>query len=153
MDADLVSTLTPIGELLAVLDLSDVASAKSALQAQFDDERMYSVSKSLLAAHAAGTLTPRSGGPSVSFGRVVKAANTAHGHSIDAVDISGPGASHGHPKGEVSWCIPLEGEPEFEGARAGWVVLPPGSAHTPTVTGGRMLIVYFLPDGAVDWSV
>jgi hypothetical protein len=31
------------------------------------------------------------------------------------------------------------------------VVFPPDSAHVPTVTGGRMLIVYFLPGGAVEW--
>ena len=28
----------------------------------------------------------------------------------------------------------------------------PGSRHVPEVAGGRMLIVYFLPDGAMEWE-
>ena len=29
--------------------------------------------------------------------------------------------------------------------------MPAGSTHTPTVTGPRMHLLYFLPDGAVEW--
>ena len=52
----------------------------------------------------------------------------------------------------MSWCIPTEGSPIFEGAGSGWVVLPPGSHHTPTVTDGRMVIVYWIPGGEVVWG-
>ena len=30
-------------------------------------------------------------------------------------------------------------------------IFAPDTAHVPTVTGGRMLIVYFLPGGEVEW--
>jgi hypothetical protein len=152
MDANLVSTLIPIGEFLASLDISDTVAAKAALDAEFGPARMKPVSDAILAAHAAGTLTPRSAGPDVRFGRIAKPRETPTGHAIDAVDIAGAGAAHAHPEGEVSWCLPIEGAPVFEGASDGWVVLPPGSRHTPEVSGGRMVIVYFLPGGAIDWS-
>jgi hypothetical protein len=30
--------------------------------------------------------------------------------------------------------------------------MPAGSTHTPTVTGPRMVLLYFLPGGAVEWQ-
>jgi hypothetical protein len=30
-------------------------------------------------------------------------------------------------------------------------VFAPDSVHVPAVTGGTMLILYLLPDGAVEW--
>ena len=36
-------------------------------------------------------------------------------------------------------------------ATIGWVVESPGSEHVPTVEGGRMLIVYLLPEGAIEF--
>ena len=66
--------------------------------------------------------------------------------------MSGAGAAHTHPNGEVSICFPTEGDPPFEGYADGWVVKAPGSSHIPTVTGGKMLILYFLPEGAMEWG-
>ena len=34
---------------------------------------------------------------------------------------------------------------------AGGAVYGPGSEHVPAVTGGEMLILYLLPDGAIEW--
>lgn len=31
-------------------------------------------------------------------------------------------------------------------------VCPPGSAHRPTVSGGRALVVYLLPGGRIDFT-
>ncbi len=45
----------------------------------------------------------------------------------------------------------VEGDPRFDGQPEGWIVFAPGTQHVPTVTGGRMLIAYFLPGGAVEW--
>ena len=67
------------------------------------------------------------------------------------LDVRGAGPLHRHPAGEVNWCIALEGEPTFMGQPPGWVVEPPGSEHVPTVSGGRMLIVYLLPAGAIEF--
>ena len=43
----------------------------------------------------------------------------------------------------------LHGHPRFDGHGPGWLVYPPNSRHVPTVTGGRMLIAYFLPAGEI----
>ncbi len=152
MNDELLSSLTPIGAFLAELDLSDRSAAERRLNSTLGTEQMREFTALALSAHAAGTLTPRSGGAGVHFGRLSKPSPATHEHSVDAVDITGEGAPHGHPEGEVSWCIPLEGAPVFEGARSGWVVLPPGSDHTPRVRAGRMLIIYFLPNGSIRWS-
>jgi hypothetical protein len=66
--------------------------------------------------------------------------------------MTAPGPRHKHPRGEVNLSFALEGAPRFDGQPEGWVVFPPGSEHVPTVTGGRMLIAYFLPGGAIEWS-
>ena len=52
---------------------------------------------------------------------------------------------------EIDLCLALEGSPTFDGRPPGWLVLPPGSRHVPTVTGGDMAILYFLPDGAITF--
>ena len=46
--------------------------------------------------------------------------------------------------------MPLDGDARFDGRAAGWVVMAPGSAHRPTVTGGRALVLYLLPQGAIQ---
>ncbi|TNE87435.1 MAG: DUF4863 family protein [Deltaproteobacteria bacterium] len=147
----LVPVLAPYARAIAELDLA-AADATDKLSAMFPYGDQGALREALLAAHAAGELTPKEGGEGIRFGRVAKATDETYGQSVDAVDIEGAGAEHTHVNGEVSFCIPLDGGPVFEGARQGWVVLPPGSHHTPTVTGGRMLIVYFLPGGEVRWG-
>ena len=150
MDA-ILTALAPLSAHIATLDLTQANAARASLDA-LPAALTEAATAALLAAHEAGTLTPRDGGPGVRFGRIAKASPATSGNSLDAVDIAGAGVAHTHPKGEVSWCIPLEGAPVFEGVASGWAVLAAGSAHTPTVTGGRMLIVYWLPDGAVTWT-
>ena len=81
-----------------------------------------------------------------------KATEETGGFSIDVVDMTGPGPRHRHPNGEVNWCIALEGSPTFGEQDPGWVVESPGSEHVPTVSGGRMLIVYLLPEGAIEFA-
>ncbi len=95
------------------------------------------------------------GEPSARFCRVAKATPETRDLSIDLVALEGPALRHRHPRGEVT--LGFVAEPGAEGARfddhpPGWVVMPPGSIHTPTVTGPRMLLLYFLPEGAVEWN-
>ena len=67
--------------------------------------------------------------------------------------MEGQAVGHTHPKGEINICFAWAGEdPRFDGHPAGWVVFPPGSHHVPTVTGGQMLFVYFMPGGEVVWD-
>jgi hypothetical protein len=99
-----------------------------------------------------GWLCQREGG-GIRYGRVFKPADDLHGFSVDVVDmqdIAGP--HHTHPLGEIDLLMPLEGEPLFDGRPAGWVVYPPGSAHRPTVSQGRALVLYLLPQGRIEFT-
>ena len=126
----LLALCAPIGELVERLGTHDPAALELALEALNTGQ----LEATALAAQAAGWLTPKEGG-GVRFGRIAKA--DAHGHSIDAVDMSGAAAgAHTHPKGEVELCIDLAGAPTFDGRRARFIVYPPGSRHVPTVAGG-----------------
>lgn len=45
-----------------------------------------------------------------------------------------------------------EPEARCDGRPAGWVVMPPGSAHRPSVNQGRALGLYLLPQGRIDFT-
>ena len=89
----------------------------------------------------------------IRYGRVVKPGPATHGHSVDVVemnDVVGP--HHRHPNGEIDLVMPIDANARFDGHAAGWVVYGPGSAHRPTVTGGRALVLYLLPQGAIEFT-
>lgn len=101
---------------------------------------------------AQGWLCEREGG-GIRYGRIFKPADELHGFSVDVVDmkdIAGP--HHAHPNGEIDLIIPIEGDALFDGHPAGWLVCPPGSAHRPTVSNGRALILYLLPQGRIEFT-
>lgn len=101
---------------------------------------------------AAGWMCQRAAG-GIRFGRVVKPGEATHGFSVDVVemaDVVGP--HHAHPNGEIDLVLPLEGDARFDGRGAGWVVYGPRSAHRPTVRGGRALVLYLLPGGAIEFT-
>lgn len=101
---------------------------------------------------AAGWLCQREGG-GIRYGRVFKPAEDLHGFSVDVVDMADiAGPHHTHPHGEIDLVMPQSGDPRFDGRPAGWMVMPPGSAHPPTVTGGRALVLYLLPQGAIEFT-
>jgi 2-hydroxylaminobenzoate mutase len=152
MSSMLLEQTASIGRVVATLDLTDPVAAREALRHLVPVSDVEALNAAVREAHAQGTLTPREANPSVRFGRIAKPSADTGGCSIDAVDIAGAGAGHTHPRGEVSWCVPLQGSPSFEGHGSGWVVLGAGSHHVPTVTGGRMAIVYWIPGGEVDWD-
>ena len=87
------------------------------------------------------------------FGRIFEAGDATHGFSVDVVDITDlVGNHHRHPTGEIDMIMPVAPEARFDDVGAGWLVYPPGSGHRPTVTGGRALILYLLPEGRIDWT-
>lgn len=101
---------------------------------------------------AEGWLCEREGG-GIRYGRIFKPDESINNFSVDVVDmkdIAGP--HHVHPNGEVDLIMPINGEAEFDGRSAGWLVCPPGSAHKPTVTKGRALVLYLLPEGRIDFT-
>jgi hypothetical protein len=99
-----------------------------------------------------GWLCNREGG-GLRYGRIFKATDATHGFSVDVVDmhdVAGP--HHTHPNGEIDLIMPLTPDACFDGRPAGWTVYGPGSAHAPTVTRGRALVLYLLPQGAIQFS-
>src|SRR5882672_9442736 len=101
---------------------------------------------------AEGWLCNREGG-GIRYGRVFKASDALHRFSVDVVDMADiAGPHHVHPQGEIDLIMPLEGEARFDGRGAGWCVYPPGSAHRPTVTDGRALVLYLLPEGQIQFT-
>ena len=129
---------------------------------------------------AEGWLCNREGG-GIRYGRIFKPADDLHGFSVDVVDMAWPrwatpskrppplgadggtppsggevdciaGPHHTHPLGEIDLNMPIEGDATFDGRPAGWLVCPPGSAHPPTVAGGRALVLYLLPEGRIDFT-
>ncbi len=101
---------------------------------------------------AAGWMCAREAG-GIKFGRVLKPSPATHGFSVDVVEMDNvKGPHHRHPKGEIDMIMPLAGEAEFDGHGRGWLVYPPDSAHPPTVAGGRALVLYLLPEGAIEFT-
>jgi hypothetical protein len=89
----------------------------------------------------------------IRYGRVLKSAPDLHGYSVDVVEMNNcVGPHHVHPNGEIDLVMPLEGDARFDGQAAGWKVYGPGTAHRPTVRGGRAYVLYLLPQGAIQFT-
>lgn len=87
------------------------------------------------------------------YGRIFEAGEATHGFSVDVVDITDLiGNHHRHPTGEIDMIMPVTPQARFDDRGAGWLVYPPDSAHRPTVSGGRALILYLLPEGKIEWT-
>ncbi len=150
--ATATQTLLPIIEVLRTIDPAHPDATQMVReQLPLDDPRVEAARQLVETGLAEGWLTPREAG-GVRFGRIAKPSDDTSSFSIDAVDMDGAGPGHVHPNGEFDLSFALQGEPRFESAPEGWVVLPPGSWHVPTVTGGRMGILYFLPGGAIEFG-
>lgn len=89
----------------------------------------------------------------IRFGRVIKPSDALSRYSVDVVhmqNIAGP--HHRHPNGEIDMIMPISDSARFDGRGKGWLVYPPDSAHPPTVTGGDALVLYLLPEGAIEFT-
>ena len=101
---------------------------------------------------AAGWMCNREAG-GIKYGRVIKPGPRTHGFSCDVVDMEPiVGPHHRHPNGEIDLIMPSVPGAQFDGHDAGWLVYAPGSAHRPTVTLGRALVLYLLPGGAIEFT-
>lgn len=89
----------------------------------------------------------------IKFGRVIKPDVKLHGYSVDVVEMENVrGPHHRHPNGEIDMVMPLTVDAKFDGHGAGWVVYDANTAHFPTVTDGKALVLYLLPQGAIEFS-
>jgi hypothetical protein len=101
---------------------------------------------------AEGWLCKYEGG-GLRYGRIFKPADDLHGFSVDVVDMKDvAGPHHVHPEGEIDLIMPIDEGALFDGRPAGWMVTPAGSAHRPTVTNGRALVLYLLPNGRIEFT-
>jgi len=92
------------------------------------------------------------GGGKRRFGRVFEPAADLGGFSVDVVDIDDlVGNYHRHPTGEIDLIMPVTPGATFDARGAGWLVYAKGSGHRPTVKRGRVLVLYLLPQGRIEW--
>ena len=147
----LIAALAPV---LAVVKTTDAANpeAASQLAEAFPLAALQDLASLVREGIEAGWLCERAAG-GVRFSRVAKADHAATAPlSIDAVHMDGAGPGHTHPNGEIDLCFATEGAPRFCGNAPGWTVYGAGSAHAPEVADGEMLILYFLPGGAIEFT-
>jgi len=117
-----------------------------------DGAQFRAVEQACHAAIAAGWMCAQ-GGAGRRFGRVIEPGPRTAGLSVDVVDLTDiVGPHHRHPNGEVCMVMPVTPTARFDGKGAGWKVYPPGSAHHPTVTDGRALVLYMLPEGKIEFT-
>ena len=143
-----VEMLRPLAEALQKVDVDAAdAVAQAEMAAAFAGEQIAAIRAAATAHIDSDWLLPKEAG-GIRFGRVAK---ELCGFSVDCVWMNAPGPRHRHPNGEIDLCFTTEGDARFDGHPEGWVVYEPESVHVPTVTDGEMLILYFLPGGAVEW--
>jgi hypothetical protein len=143
--------LEPVIAVVASIDPSDPAAASKLEAALPIGGAKLAELRALVRAGVDARWLAERENAGVRFGRVRKAASDTE-LSIDCVHMSGPALGHTHPNGEIDLCFAVSGAPTFDGAAPGWIVYPPGSWHVPTVDGGAMDILYFLPGGAIRFE-
>lgn len=130
------------------------ARLASLLNSEFpaDGAAFRRITEACQAAVAAGWMCNREAG-GIKFGRVLKPTEATHGFSVDVVEMNDcRGPHHRHPNGEIDMIMPLDAEAKFDGRGRGWLVYPPDSAHYPTVSEGKALVLYLLPGGAIEFT-
>jgi hypothetical protein len=149
---DFADLITPITRWID--DRALDASLEAELNRSFaaDGAQFQAVFAACRAAIAAGWMCNREGG-GIKYGRVIKPGAASHGFSVDVVDMDNlAGPHHRHPEGEIDMIMPLTGAAKFDGRGAGWLVYGPGTAHRPTVSDGRALVLYLLPQGRIEFT-
>ncbi|MBK8097752.1 MAG: DUF4863 family protein [Planctomycetes bacterium] len=143
-----VELLRPLAVALRGFDCDqrDAAAAAERLL-PFRGAAVTAVRKAAEAAIASAWLLPKENA-GIRFGRVAK---DLEGFSVDAVLMDQPGPKHRHPNGEIDFCFAQAGTPKFDGRAEGYVIYGKDTTHVPTVQGGTMLILYFLPGGAIEF--
>lgn len=140
--------LLPFAKALRAVDCdSKDAGAHCERLLPFSGPAVKQLRDAAMAAIASDWLLPKENA-GIRFGRVAK---DLEGFSVDAVLMDKPGPKHRHPNGEIDLCFARSGAPKFDGKAEGWVVYGKGSVHVPTVRDGEMLILYFLPAGAIEF--
>ena len=146
------AALSELAAELAGRPLDDTLDAWLNLHHGADSPTFTRLAEAIRTGVAEGWLCQREGG-GIRYGRIFKAADDLGGCSVDVVDMSDiAGPHHRHPHGEIDLIVPVDAGATFDGRGAGWCVYGPGSAHRPTVAGGRAFVLYLLPQGAIEFT-
>jgi hypothetical protein len=150
--ATLLEALKPITTLIGSLKASDPKAVEAELNRSFplDGATVKAIRALVREGIEANWLCDRQNGQ-VRYSRLQKAA-APESLSIDAVHMQGAGGSHTHVNGEFDLCFAVDANAKFDGRPEGWVVYAPNTWHEPTVEGGRMDILYFLPGGGIQFG-
>ena len=129
------------------------AALDTSLNAAFAaDGPVFTAIAACKAAIAAGWMCSREGG-GIKYGQVIKPDAELAGYSVDVVEMSDlNGPHHRHPNGEIDMIMPIYPAAKFDGRGRGWLVYGPDTAHHPTVVGGGALVLYLLPQGAIEFT-
>ncbi|WP_207063243.1 DUF4863 family protein [Motiliproteus sp. SC1-56] len=144
--------IAPVAELTAAHSLD--GTLERVLEAHFPaaGETFNAIEAACHQAIEAGWMCAQ-GGNGRRFGRVLEAGEDTSGLSVDVVDLDDiVGPHHRHPRGEVCMVMPVTEGARFDGKGRGWCVYPPNSAHRPTVSEGRALVLYMLPGGEIAFT-
>jgi hypothetical protein len=92
-------------------------------------------------------------GPDYRRGRIAEASVDTHGFTVESGMLTNVlGNYHCHPLGEINMIGPVDPTGKFCGSGAGWKVFPADSSHYPTVTGGVVTMLFFLPNGRIEYK-
>lgn len=92
-------------------------------------------------------------GPDYRRGRIAEAAEATHFFTVESGKLRNVlGNYHRHPKGEINMIGPVDATGQFCGHGAGWRVFAPDSSHYPTVSGGTVTLLFFLPRGLIEYK-
>jgi hypothetical protein len=144
--------VAPVAEAIAGRPLEPALAEELERRFPPDGEAFKEVEAACHAAIAEGWMCAQ-GGAGRRFGRVIEPGPLTAYFSVDVVDLTDiVGPHHRHPNGEICMVMPQTATARFDGKGAGWKVYPPGSAHRPTVTEGRALVLYMLPEGKIEFT-
>jgi hypothetical protein len=91
-------------------------------------------------------------GADYSRGRIADPSDETVGLSVESgLLYNVKGQYHRHTRGEIDMIVPIDSSARWCGHEGGWVVYPPMSEHFPTATGGKLLALYFLPNGEIEY--
>jgi len=151
--SDFKDLIKPVTDLVSDSKIDTTLAEELNRQFPPGGETFDSIEKACHAAVEAGWMCANGdeGGPR--WGRVIEPGPETGGLSIDVVDLTDwVGSQHSHPKGEVCMVLPMTPNAKFNGVPRGWCAYEPGSAHHPTVSDGRALVLYMLPDGEIEFT-
>lgn len=117
-----------------------------------NSDRVTAIIDTCHAGIATGEMCQYSAG-GIKYGRVIKPIPELQDYSVDLVEMKNiKGPHHRHPHGEIDLIMPQDENAKFDNHGAGWLVYGPDSAHSPTVTEGKALVLYLLPNGEIEFT-